>query len=75
MIRYFQPGPRCGNCAHYISATDNDNDHNGRYCRRGLDPKTCDLVFTSRTKAKRKTRRVKPWQRERPGACPNNHNK
>ena len=64
MIRYFQPGPRCGNCNHFLSATPDDQLHNGHYCRKGLDPKTCDTAFTSRTKEKKK-RRIKPWQQER----------
>jgi len=71
MAKYFQPGPKCGNCHFYSKKPD--KYHSGRFCRLELDPKIggseksfpagnpCDDSFRSRSKTK-KARKIKPWQ-------------
>ena len=61
--QYFQPGPKCGNCAHYSSPPE--EFQSGAYCIKGLNPKTCGDVFKSRNKRKKRVRKIKPWQQER----------
>lgn len=57
--KYFQPGPRCGNCRSF--SKEPDAYHAGRFCRKALNPATCGTAFQSRHKA-RKERKIKPWQ-------------
>jgi len=60
MAKYFEPGPRCGNC-HFFSMKK-DNYHPGRFCRLEADPRECGSKFQSRSGRPRKVRKVKPWQ-------------
>ena len=61
MAKLFHPGPRCGNCHFYNKKSD--NYHSGRFCRLEVDPRECGIEFRPRAGRPRKTRKVKPWQK------------
>ena len=62
---FFDPGPRCGNCLFYSHEAGSRGYHSGAHCRKGLDPTSCGEEFRPRG-SKKKERKVKPWQKQRP---------